>query len=86
MFNYTYVNNQDKFIETRLIFANKTVCNLAIFDANKDNFREKNYVSDNIPLWILSSSAIVFEVWYFLPKTHFLDDSLLLCCSIVEFN
>ena len=37
MISYTYVNNQAKFIETRLI----SQINSAIFGRNESNFREK---------------------------------------------
>ena len=38
-----YVNNQAKFIETRLA-CKQISLNLAVFDRNEGDFREKNYV------------------------------------------
>ena len=66
-----------------LFFANSL--NLPTLDGNKDDFRDMTCFN-RIPLWMLSSGAIVFEVCYFLLKTHFLNDSLLLCHSIVKFK
>lgn len=47
---------------------------------------ERQNVFHGIALWILGSGAVAFEVWYFLLKTHFLNDPLLRCHIIVEFE
>ena len=60
---HTYVNNQGKVIETRLILQRNVLIWLTLVK-NGSNFREKNCFS-NKSFWILDSTAVHFLFFFF---------------------
>ena len=63
MVNYTYINNQAKFIKPDA-FYKQTSFNLATFGRHEGDFREKKSMFQ----WILDSGSVSWRLWKWKVK------------------